>query len=495
MAGYYSCLSDSPRSSVLTLVRFSAHYLWARLLPGLFAFLALSVYTYLLDPNSFGEYSTILAYVFLLNALFYQWLRASVLRFWTTEQHDSRYHSTVIACFLIALTGSTAAHFTIMATMPQADKVAWTIGLIALWMLAWHELILAGLRAKLMPVKFGLLSTVRAVVSLGVGAGLAGAGFGARGILIGLASGYFTANVLYLTFPRSQRMRFAFTPIDLHLVRAFLKYGLPLTVSFSFSFIVSSADRLMLAIMQGSEEVGLYSAAYDLAKNSLDLIMAAVNAAAFTLAVQALDSGEDGRLQEQMRRQAALLLALSVPAAIGLALIAPTISTVLLGAAFRNAAQLLIPLVSLAVLVAGIRSYYVDLAFQLTGRTSLQALVLGVSALVNLALNFLLIPSLGALGATFAALVSYVIALIISLRLARSVMTVPIPTRDLVPILGASLIMVGSILIPPWELSILGLLSQMAAAATTYGLAIVALDFAGTRRTVIQLIMARTGNK
>src|SRR5690554_2320575 len=63
------------------LLDHSLTYVLAWGLPGVLNFLAIAVYTRLLAPESYGEYSLVIATVALLDALLIQWLRLGLLRF------------------------------------------------------------------------------------------------------------------------------------------------------------------------------------------------------------------------------------------------------------------------------------------------------------------------------------------------------------------------------------------------------------------------------
>src|SRR5215212_5265359 len=56
-------------------------YLAARGLPGAIAFLAIPLFSRLLEPAQYGRYALVLAAVNVLNALLFQWLRLSLVRF------------------------------------------------------------------------------------------------------------------------------------------------------------------------------------------------------------------------------------------------------------------------------------------------------------------------------------------------------------------------------------------------------------------------------
>src|SRR5687768_1010555 len=59
----------------------AAIYLVARGVPGVVAFLAIPLFTRLLDPAAYGRYALVIATVATLNALLFQWLRLSLSRY------------------------------------------------------------------------------------------------------------------------------------------------------------------------------------------------------------------------------------------------------------------------------------------------------------------------------------------------------------------------------------------------------------------------------
>jgi O-antigen/teichoic acid export membrane protein len=73
-------------------------YLIARGLPGIAAFLAIPVFTRLLDPAAYGRYALVSATVGLLNALLFQWLRLALVRYLPAFKDDpAPLKSTLLA--------------------------------------------------------------------------------------------------------------------------------------------------------------------------------------------------------------------------------------------------------------------------------------------------------------------------------------------------------------------------------------------------------------
>lgn len=220
-----------------------------------------------------------------------------------------------------------------------------------------------------------------------------------------------------------------------------MRYGLPLTALFALSFVVSSSDRFLIAWFLGEGQAGIYAAAYDLGQQSLTLMMSAVNLAAHPLAVRALEQRSDGACRLQLKRNGTLLLAIAMPSAAGMAVLAPNISSVMLGAEFREDAARIIPWIALAILLSGMRAFHFDLAFQLGRQTIGQVWVVGAAAVLNIILNLWWIPAFGLMGAAYATAAAYLLAILMSAAIGRKVFQVPVPFRDLIKIALASSIM------------------------------------------------------
>ena len=105
--------------------------------------------------------------------------------------------------------------------------------------------------------------------------------------------------------------------------------------------------------------------------------------------------------RRQLLKYAELLFGVTLPGTVGLIVLSPHVTAVFLGASFQKEALHLIPLGAVAAFVAGIRTSYFDVAFQLGQRTVGQVWVMGGAAAVNVALNFWWIPKFGLVGGTW----------------------------------------------------------------------------------------------
>jgi O-antigen/teichoic acid export membrane protein len=474
------------------LVRHSVAYFLARGVPGIISFASIAIYTRLLTADEYGRYALAVAGIGLANISF-QWLRLAVLRFSPAYQNRPRQLlSVILSGFLtIALLTGIIGGGAMMLWPDTEWRLLIGISILLLWARAWYELNLELTRIGLDPKRYGLLRLTKAVVGLGVGVLLILAGLGATAPLVGLIAG-MTAAGIGLTGHMWKNTVCGWRLLKTDLAKKLLRYGLPLTASFALAFVVNASDRLLIGWMLGESQTGVYAAGYDLAQQTITTIMTIVNLAAYPLAVRALEKNGEEAAFRQLRKNGTLLMAVAFPSCAGLAILAPSVAQVFLGEAFQETGAILIPWISLAALLSGIRSYHFDLAFQLGNRTVKQVWVLAGAGALNLLLNVILIPYAGVIGAAYASVASFMLGIGLSVALGRSILKVPLAPQGWYKILVATAIMALVIDFIRWEQNVvLSLATQVAVGVLTYGGAVYAWNLANLRSRINNILLSR----
>lgn len=410
------------------LLKHTALYGVARSISGILNFVAVAAYTRLLQPAEYGEYSLVVAGVGFCNVIFFQWLRLSLLRFYPIYKDDKQsFLSTLLAGFVVLVFLTAVIGLLLVSTLlDHLNRGLIALGIPLLWATAWFELNLELARNYLQPVWYGIIIGAKSVIALIVGSIAVLMGFGGYGPLIGLLFGMLLTSVCW-----GWEQWKGIHPKPVHpILREFFRYGLPLTGVFALEFVVSASDRLLLGALVGISEAGLYSATYDLTRQGITMLLVIVNLAGYPLAIRALEEDGIAAAREQLRRNALLLLMIGLPASAGLVLLAPSIAHVALGGPFVDVAVSIIPITVAAALVAGLKVFYFDQAFQLGRWTLGQVWVLVVVVGGNLLLNLWWIPAHGVRGAAWATVVAYTIGLVGTVILGRRAFPLPFPWRD-----------------------------------------------------------------
>ncbi len=469
------------------LIRNSFAYLLARGAPAVLNFLGIALFTRLLSPEAYGTYALVLAITGFGNILFFEWLQGGLLRYRARyDEHLSIFLSTTLAGYLTALGANTLLMllaFVFIGDDPLVRWLPWIWGLIGLW--GAFEVALKLRAAEGNPLAFGILNTFKTGFFVLFGGLLAWQGYQAQGVI----AGYIIALLLaLLLFGGKVWLGVRPERVDASLLRQLFRYGLPLTATLGLSAIIGNTDRLLLAWLQGPAATGLYAAGYDLPNQALGVLLVITYLAGYPLAVRDLEQGDQERARRHLGQYARLLLGIGIPAAMGMAVLAPAIAHAVLGEDFRPSAQTLIPLITLAALLVNIKAYYFDLAFQFGQYTRGLLPILGLAVLLNIVLNLLLIPEFGLTGAAYATIAAQSFGLLYSALSGRRHFHLPFPLLDTGKILVSSACMATAI----WPFRDTDGLPVLAAAVilglTVYGLGLLATDAARTRSHLLHYI-------
>ncbi|HMC54377.1 MAG TPA: oligosaccharide flippase family protein [Gemmatimonadaceae bacterium] len=449
------------------------------------SFLGIAMLTRLLDKAEYGRYALVAASASFAAALGFTWLRMGLLRYLPAfEGRRDVFLSTLLRGFAFSMAASATLAIGLWLLV-RDDEIRALIpyGLLLLWATSAFELNLDVTVSQLQPTRYGRLTALRSAVGVGAAIFLAWRGYGARGVILGFSLGLLLP-VVWSAFGdwRPARLRLA----DAEVLRRVTRYSAPLVATVLLEFVVNLSDRFFLGWLHGVEAAGAYAVGYDLAQQTLTVLLVTVNLAAYPAVIRALEAGDAATARVRLEQQGQLLLAIGLPAAAGLALLAPNIAHLLLGADFRASARVLIPWIAVATLIGGTKSYYFDLTFQLAQVTAQQIRIMLFAAATNVVANLLLIPRYGALGAAWATVAAYIVGLSMSWARGRTVMPLPLPWRQWSRTAIATLAMAAVL----WPLrSRIGwpsLIVQLLLGAAVFVAAAMMLDVLGSRRLARQ---------
>lgn len=457
----------------------SALYTAGKLLPGLVGMATTALLTRLLDPASYGLYGLALVVMTLGSSVVFDWLGLAYLR---VAQAAPEAGGTVAALFagLAALSALMAAAAWACGVLAGPAGAAVAAGLLLMLCYAAFELAARVPVARFRPRTFLAMNGARALLSLG---GATGAAWLTRdpawtacgtalGTLCGAAVGGVSAG-----WPR----------LDAPLARRIVAFGLPLAGSMALSSVAGSGVRALLEALDSAEALGLYTAAFLLVQNTLAIAAAGIASAGYPAAVRLLDGGDPEAARRQLTANWALLVAVLAPMAVGMALTAPQIASLLVGPGYRDGVAALTPWLAGAGFFAGLRAQGLDHPFQLAGRPGMLAVVTALAAVVAVLLTLLLVPPFGATGAAAAALAAAAASCVLALGLGQRIWPVPLPLATVARVAAACAVMAVGVRATP------GLAPRVAAGIACYVAACVALDVLGIRGRLLAAITARRG--
>lgn len=407
------------------LLRHSFFYLIARGVPGIISLIALILYTRLLSAEEFGRYALSLSGVGLVQVLIFQWLHLVLARFTPgKELHEAnRVLASIFAIFLSLSTLLILFGLGIAFFWPDATTGALILFIIPLAIATgWMEISLKLESINLRPATYGQMLTAKNLTALACGCALIWAGVAETAPLIGLL---FGAAISWLLFGRHSWKGVRPLWPNKTILQEYASYGFPLAITFALGWVLSSSDRIIISYLIGDAATGAYAAGYDLTQQSLGLLLVIVNTAAYPLAMRALNQKGEAAATQQLAINGELIIAVALISAAVIIGLTPSIIGTVIGSELRPAAATVMPWIAAGAAIAGIKAFHFDVAFQLAKEPKWQAYTAGIAAVVNVVLNFLMIPTMGLTGAAAATLMSLFLACFLSWWIGRRVFPVP----------------------------------------------------------------------
>ena len=460
-------------------------YAPARIIPALLSLVSVAVFTRVMPVENYGYFALATAVLNAGQAFMNQWLCQGIMRFYPAAKERAEKDHLFAACgvlfwitslFVVTVGGLILGGFwqpgvlrtTLLLTLPQYVLFA----LVSL-VLRVHMIRMESKRYSFLQVMQTLASTV---FSLGFVAFLAPH---PELAVIGVTLGYA---VMLLLDWRTTRLFLIPRGKSREDMKRLFQFGWPVMVTAGLGFAISRADRFILQFLLGPEAVGIYTAGYSLAEQAIAALFMIIVMVSHPMAVQAMEDGSKAALDRQLRLNATWVMGLGLPGAVGFALLAPELTTLFLGKAFRQDAMALIPWVAAGTFISSIKAHYVDHAFTLARKNHFLLYALIPTALVSVGLNFLLVPRYGILGAAYASVISYTLSLVLTWILTRRVFPMPIPWGDATKITVAVMLMAATLETLPAMQPMQSLAAKSFFGAIVYAAALVVLNMQGIRK-------------
>jgi O-antigen/teichoic acid export membrane protein len=431
-----------------------AAYTAASILSKLIAVALLPLYTRHLTKGDYGAAELLFAAVVTASIVVRLGLIESVLRFYYREDEDPKrivgatfsglfWFSTIGA--LVALPFAEPLAEALLDPKHASELPAFTelvrIAIGGLWVATLFEYLLTlyrldeRARAYFLTTIANVLGTIALTIVLVVGVG-----DGARGLLVG---SYLTGAVFVLGMIFEQRRRLTLL-VDVPLLRRLLRFGLPTMPAEVSLYLLNFADRLIITRSLGLAEAGLYSVGVKFAQ-AVNVLVRGFQLAWPPLAYSIRDDDEARRTYANV---ITLFLAGCTWMVVGLWLLAIYLVRLFLAPKFFDAYEV-IGLIAAAVTLYSLYMVMVVILGR-TGRTEYN-LPAALAALVsNVALNLILVPPLGIVGAGLALVASYLVVIALMYWFTQRLFPVPYEWGRLARVLfaAAALIGLGGLVMP-----------------------------------------------
>ncbi len=214
---------------------------------------------------------------------------------------------------------------------------------------------------------------------------------------------------------------------DAALFRRFAVFGLPLMWAELAWVILDSGDRFLVQFFRGSEAVGYYSAAYNVAMYTQEFVLMPLNLSFFPVCIDLWTNHGEEKTKEFLSRT------LSYFALLAIGLIAMTVvvadDVIILAASAKYLqAKVLLPWLVAGLTICALQVFF-RACLLLRHQPTRVAHATTIAAVFNIVLNLWLIPAMGTLGAAISTFLAYALWILLMARAAFSVLAFPVDYR------------------------------------------------------------------
>ncbi|MCO5316220.1 MAG: lipopolysaccharide biosynthesis protein [Solirubrobacterales bacterium] len=424
-----------------------AAYTAASIISKLIAVALLPLYTRYLTPADYGAAEIMFGAVVAASIVIRLGVIEALLRFYyKSGESPERVVSTSFAVLFWAGLVSVLVLMPLAGPLSElllgeSDPTLARIAIAGLWVLTLSEYLLTLFRLDERARPFFLVTMLSVLVTIPVTVILVvPLDLGAIGLLAGsYGTGVVTVTGLILY----HRRRLSLLP-DRPLLGRLLRFGLPTMPAELSLYSLSFIDRILIARMLGLKEAGLYSLAVKVSQG-IAVLVRGFQLAFPPLAYSITDDDEARRAYSAVVTWFVAVMALVVSF---VWLAAPWIVRIFAAPDFFPAAEVVGPVSAGAALYA----LYMVLLVVLgrTGRTEYNLPATLAGLVVNVALNLLLLPHWGIVGAGVALVASYFVVVVLMYVFTQRLFPVPYEWGRLARLLIASAILVaiGAVLVP-----------------------------------------------
>jgi len=408
--------------SVKKVTKNAGVYGFVQLLQGAIGFLLLPIYTRYLTPNDYGIVSIVTSVMGFLTMFYLFGLQGAISKFYYEYVDDEssfrRFIGTIITTILIISLCLTlflfGTHKFILDKFIKGVSFYpyMAIGLLTVSFSTIFPIYQGILQMQHKAEKYAaqqfaaflvsLILNIVLIVVIKVGA-------------IGPLLSAFIVAVITFIYSVVLFNKFTNWKIDKKIMIKSLKYAAPLVPHTLAGWVSNLADRLILNGIKGTTSVGVYSVGYQFG-NILNIVVGAVNSAFVPWFFSIMKDSKNDRNQLYKFGNAFVLL--YSLGALWLSVLSPYILKIMVNKKFYSAADC-IPYIAFAYVFNGLYCFFVSGLFYNEKGTKFIFIASTVSAAVNVALNFALIPKYNIIGSSLATLMSFALVSIMVLLLSK----------------------------------------------------------------------------
>jgi O-antigen/teichoic acid export membrane protein len=192
----------------------------------------------------------------------------------------------------------------------------------------------------------------------------------------------------------------------------FITYGLPLMFSGILTVLSTRVDRVVISELLGLDAIGMYAAFSNMLIGVLALVFMIIALPLYPELTKHADC--KASLYKAHKNYLNMILLITVPATVGIALVASPLIEILLGANYKDMDVSLFYWVTLSIFFMNFKAHFIDHGLQFTLKTKVLSYISLIALILNIILSYLFIHFYGLSGAGYAFALTQVVCLLLS---------------------------------------------------------------------------------
>jgi O-antigen/teichoic acid export membrane protein len=188
-------------------------------------------------------------------------------------------------------------------------------------------------------------------------------------------------------------------------LKEYLNFGIPTVPGNLSSWVVNSSDRYVIGVLLGASFVGYYSPGYSLG-SLIGMFIAPLSFLLPSILSENYDKNKIDNVKIILEYSFKYFMIIAIPSVFGLSFLSKPLLTILTTTEIAEQGYLITPLVATSTLFFGAYAIIIQI-IMLEKKTHISGKIWIFAAVLNLGLNFLLIPYIGIIGAALTTLLAF----------------------------------------------------------------------------------------
>lgn len=426
---------QTPNATFQSITKFQIHkdtlkYGVAKIVPSIGKLIIISIASRFLLPEEFGTYTLLVVSIAFIRTVTYTWLKQGIGRYFPRYTKFSNIESQLNTILLLQSFTFSAIAAGLWLVLPIVHNISFNLLLactINFLVSTFFFHVTTILQVKLKSDAVTSLTILQTGIQ----------------ILLFLLIPFFPAQsacvliwVTNISYVITFLIGIKHLPLTLSIVttnnemlQKSWMYGLPMVGWVFASQILSISDRYMIGYFRSTTEVAIYSSVYDLIAGSIGLVTIPILMAASPIVVTMWEQNKNkDELQKFIHSVSRYYIISTIPILSYVSVMGPIILQLILPDTYQEGNSI-IPVIVLGFGITGLANYPQQ-GIALAERAGLLFLASLLAAMINILLNFVLVPQNGYIAAAYTTTVSYLVYLLIIMFLSRPYLRWNFPWRS-----------------------------------------------------------------